>query len=127
MEKELFLNDGQHFQALIRFRDAIAGGMVLEYFDETAIGFKDTQATWGQCSRVLEMWPDKETHLFEPNNGYARVKYHRDRQMCPMDKRKHHNGQGCFYSCRIFQGPVPSKEEALKLYDISIERVKKIL
>lgn len=130
---ELMLTDGQHFQALIRFRDAIAAGMELKFFDSNQTGYKDTQATWGQCSKAKEMWPDKETHMWpddprDVGSDYIYgIKYHRDHQMCPMDKRKSHDGRGCFYSCRIFQGPVPSREEALKLYDLSIERVKRTL
>jgi hypothetical protein len=64
-------------------------------------------------------------------------KYLRGGQFCPMDRRAaltnaemdgETAGLGCFYHCCIFQaakGKTPTRAEALQLYDVQLERVKK--
>lgn len=119
------LTQEQYKAQLLLFKKAIEDGLELKYFDDTTIGDKDTQATWGLCSRVKEMWPDKETHLWPDDIRDSEyiygIKYLKGNQFCPFDKRDKHNGQGCFYSCKIFQAtkkdPIPTREEAIKLYD----------
>ncbi len=53
------------------------------------------------------------------------VKYLKGKQKCPFDKGPHTHGvQGCFNRCRFFQAtkknPQPTREEAIKLYQITI-------
>lgn len=125
----MYLTNAQYLEALKRFREAIAKGLKLHFFDCEEIGNKDTQATWGLCSRKKNMWPDKETHMWpddprdQNSDEIYGIKYLGKDQLCPMDKREKVDGMGCFYSCKIFQGPRPSREEALKLYDLKIERL----
>lgn len=125
-----FLTHHQYFEALVLFRDSIANGAELRFFDDTTLGSKDTQATWGLCSRLKKMWPDEGTHLWpqdtrdEGKDTIYGIKYRKDNQMCPMDKRTRHDGKGCFYSCRIFQGPIPDQQEALQLFDLKIRNAR---
>lgn len=131
MRDDLHLTDVQYAESLQRFRDAIANGAILKFFDCTDIGNKDTQCSWGLCSRKKAMWPDKATHKWpddprdEGKDDIYGIKYLENHQLCPMDKREQYDGRGCFYSCRVFQGPRPSREEALRLYDLAIDRLAK--
>lgn len=128
--RQIYLTNKQHLETLERFRDAIAKGLKLHFFNDETIGDKDSQATWGLCSRKKIMWPDPETHMW-PNDPRDQnsdeiygIKYLGGDQRCPMDKREGESAWGCFYHCRIFQGPRPTREQAVQLYDLSIERVK---
>jgi hypothetical protein len=119
-ERNIHLTDAQYDAALLRFQQAIKDGIVLSYFDDTTPGCKDTQCTWGLCDDSALMWP-KDTQLW-PNGRTAR-KYLEAHQLCPFDKRaiKDATVNGCFYTCRVFQAtkrePVPTREQAIELYD----------
>jgi hypothetical protein len=124
--RKLDLTDEQFLATLKRIRQDIANGETLEYFDDTMVGNKDTQCTWGACCRRKDRWPDPATHLWpgdkrdEGKLDIYGIKYRTDTQLCPMDKREKDNGMGCFYSCRVFQGPIPTREEAIQLFDLTI-------
>lgn len=126
-KNSIHLKNERYLAALIRFHGAIKNGAPLKYFDHTEIGNKDTQCTWGLCDLTSEMWPDKEDHLwphlFERDNKASPL--YRDKgQMCPMDTREGNHPDGCFYHCRVFQAVkddyIPTRREALKLYELKI-------
>jgi hypothetical protein len=117
--KTIHLTQLQYVDALKRFREAIANGEKLEYFDDTTIGNKDTQCTWGLCCSDKKMWP-KDARLFDRDP--ISIKYRKANHKCPMDKRNKDHDFGCFYHCRVFQGPKPTRVEALKLYDEELKK-----
>ena len=118
--------------SLKRMRDRIAAGLNLRYEDSNEVGNKYTTATWGQCSDEKEQWPDKEDHIWPDEfaeQGRVAPLYRdgANGQKCPFDT--HPTGSdGCFYHCRIFKnrkfndGRLPTRKEALELYDKEIER-----
>lgn len=71
MRLDIELTNLQWIKALMRFRDAIHGGLKKVSIDDDTIGDKDTQFSWGMCSDASSMWP-METRLFpEPRAGPA--------------------------------------------------------
>jgi hypothetical protein len=142
----MYLTAQQHLDSLRRLRRFIAadpargrftGGELIAW-DSDAIGDKDTECSWGQCTRRPEQWPD-DTRLW-PERALQRdgrvygVKYHQAGQFCPFDRRApegspmHGRPMGCFYRCRIFQRtkdePRPTREEALEMFDKAIEEYR---
>lgn len=125
--------------ALLRFRNKIAAGAVLDAYDITDTGSKETSCSWGLCSKSLEDWPEPADHIFPLEmieNGRSSPKYQGGYQ-CPFDQpwpEGHKNagsnakGNGCFHRCLIFQrrlikpggGPM-TQEQALDLYDVKIK------
>lgn len=150
MKSDLYLSDERFLAALERMRTRIAEGEKLGAEDLTAIGNKYTYCTWGMCTGDPEFWP-KEDRMFpdrEPISTDCRVEYgkvvpilrvsskYQDRgQFCPFDRRPSAKAPdyaqgspgGCFYRCMIFspKGAKPTREDAIKLYDVSIEKFKK--
>lgn len=141
MARDLYMSDERYLKALKRIRQQIAEGPELSYYDDTTIGNKDTSATWGLCSSFAEQWPDAEDHLWSDqfrDGGRVAPKYRVRGQSCPFDDPEDgyarmdnlEDPRGCFWRCRVFQaghrgfiGP-PSREEALELYDLAIERAR---
>jgi hypothetical protein len=127
--------------SLKRMRERIAGGLQLRYWDSNTIGDKETSATWGQCSKEKEQWPDAEDHTWPDEflkHGRVAPVYRNvaDGQRCPFEVTNAGpgSGSGCFYRCRFFQSrkferklglTVPTREEALQLYDATIEDAEK--
>lgn len=135
--RELYLSNERYLAFLKRVKAQIENGLKLEYIDSTDIGNKYTHCSWGQCSCSRVQWPDKEDYLFkrdyeeteyqkeigiESPKSNISIKYHKENQLCPFDKRESGSPDGCFYHCRIFQNNLSSREEALQLYDIRIEK-----
>jgi hypothetical protein len=118
----------RYIEALKRFRAFIVAGGKLEYYDDTTLGNKNTECTWGLCCEDPKMWPEKMDHTFPHSfeaEGRSTPLLPPEGHGCPMDKREKKSRWGCFYHCRIFQGPRPTREEAIKLYDLSLERLRK--
>jgi hypothetical protein len=118
----------QYKEALLRYREYIANGGELSFFDCTDIGDKDTQCTWGLCDRRPEMWPDPQLHIWPldfKEHGRSAPRHRSTGMHCPMDKDQSPESEtyGCFYRCRVFQGPRPDRAEALRLYDLSLEKL----
>lgn len=118
----------QYILQLERFRKRIAEGAPLETADSEEIGDKFTLCSWGLCDDSAEMWPEKELHhwphsfLTEGRTAPLRVGHG---QKCPMDKRETGDRSfSCFFHCRVFQGPKPDQQEALRLYDLCLDRMK---
>lgn len=112
------LTDAQHLAMLKVVRRRISDDIPLEAVDDDFPGDKHTEANWGQCTQ--KGWP-KDARLFKNRDS---PKHRETRQRCPMDTRERPTIRGCFYTCRIFQGPIPTKEEALELYDIRIRQAE---
>jgi len=141
---DLYLTDAQHISALKRMRDRIAQGGPLRAHDDTTPGNKSTDCSWGMCTNDPSFWMKDE--LMFPDRGPIRVgiladgspvlhessKYHGEGQQCPFDRRngtENKDSWGCFHHCRVFSRgrgeKTPTQEEALRLYDVAIERLTK--
>ena len=141
--RDLYMTDAQHLASLERMRDKIAKSEGPLYaFDDTTPGNKSTDCSWGMCTCDPTFWAKDE--LMFPERGPIRVgcradgtpvlhessKYHKDGQQCPFDRRNGTENKaswGCFSHCRVFSRKrgekTPTKEEALRLYDVTIERL----
>lgn len=126
------LTKHRYLAALKRFRTRIANGLELVVWDDTTVGSKDTENSWGLCSRTPESWPDKEDWIWPKRELIdGRVYGIKDPPygcLCPFDRNDGAGGfknesWGCFHRCMFFtpQGPKPDREEALRLYDIRIK------
>lgn len=141
MKDDIYLSDERYLAALKRIRRQIAGGLGIEAEDSTTPGDKYTTCTWGLCSKMPQQWPDEEDWLLDkPIRGMISAKYQREGQLCPMDRnlepeaRSEFDGDypsGCFYRCRIFKRKrgqrLPTRAEALKLYDRAIDLYKDLI
>jgi hypothetical protein len=120
--KQEAMTDGQYLYGLVTLRELIADGLKLVTVDSTDIGDKWTYVSWGfheNMNRYLragsqrpEVWP-----LGMPDR--------QDHQFCPLDAEKGPH-RGCFYRCLAFSQRDLKKETALFLYDIAIERIKRV-
>lgn len=126
------MGEGRFQDALRRMRKRISEGLPLEWEDSTDIGNKYTSCTWGMCSEQKEQWPDKDDHTWPDEfikSGRIAPRSMKKGQHCPLnDRSKQKDGNGCFYSCKIFgsKNKDLSRERALELYDLAIsERTPK--
>ncbi|WP_422928595.1 hypothetical protein [Singulisphaera sp. PoT] len=115
---DMYLTDAQHLHMLRVVRDRIAEGVPLDYYDDTTPGDKSMACNWGQCTDH-----GHTKSMLRRGTPKYREKHHR----CPLDQvnqeeKKH---SGCFWRCLVFQRPgnLPSKEQALELYDIELGRL----
>jgi len=126
-KRQTHLSDERYLAALKRLKAVVAQGVELNAEDSTTPGDKYTTTTWGLCSEDPAHWPDKFDHLwphsFETEGRVAPL-HLAQHQLCPFDKRDKGGVNGCFYSCRIFQGPKPTREQALELYDMRISQAE---
>lgn len=121
------LTDDQFLAALRRLK-TIVETTELKSVDSNCPGDKYTECSWGLCSESKRLWPTPELHIWP----YAFLNQGRvapislGKRLCPMDTRTEHDGQGCFYTCRIFQRKhkTPSREEALELITSHITKHK---
>lgn len=117
----------RYVAALIRIRDQIKGGSKLELDDSDELGNKHTECSWGLCSASKKQWPNEDDRLF-PRDHPLSILHRTKGQDCPMDEQKDRKDGpgGCFFSCRIFQNQnnLPSREEAIRLYEIQIKKAK---
>jgi len=125
--KEHYLSHDRYIIALKRIREQIVNKSKLKYEDSDSIGDKYTTCSWGMCSMYKEQWPDKEDRIRTFNSGLVDTKQQDTNQNCPMDSKQEGEVWGCFYRCRVFQnlGKLPSREEAIRLYDITIKEKDK--
>jgi hypothetical protein len=122
-----------YLNALKVQRQKIVDGKKLSGFDDTTVGDKDTQVTWGMCHEDPDLFPDPEDHRW-PYEFKSRGRYapksmpHR----CPFRRVPRFNKgevdktspDGCFYECAFFRGQKPQKEQALAWYDEIILEVE---
>jgi hypothetical protein len=121
--RNLYLTDEQYWRAVERLRGIVASSTQLHAVDSNVIGDKYTSCTWGLCSDERVMWPTPDLHLWPDQftkDGRIAPKYREDSQMCPMDKRSSPGHNGCFYTCRIFNGEQMSRGRALALIDAKL-------
>ena len=124
------LSTTRYVLALKRIRGIIAAGCVVNAYDCTIPGNKNTECDWGFCSESQRHWPDTQDHVFPVDfqrRGRSSPLAMGDGQKCPIDWRAPEDItlHGCFYSCRIFQakrGETLTRDEALALYDNEIAR-----
>jgi hypothetical protein len=116
----------RYVAALERFKKFIEGGGELKYYDDTTTGSKNSECTWGLCDQSPEMWPEKKDHTWPHSfetEGRSAPLLPPEGHGCPMDKREKKSRWGCFYHCRVFQGPKPDRQEAIQLYQVSLEKL----
>ncbi|EOE0154449.1 hypothetical protein ACJ8S7_005102 [Klebsiella pneumoniae] len=120
------LSDKRYLAALERIKVLIVDGLPLKGYDDTTVGCKNTECSWGLCAQTKQHWPDKEDYLWPEQPNRISPKYTKEYQACPMDKRENPTLNGCFYTCRFFnKGKNPTRDEAIALYDYRINRIKK--
>jgi len=127
MAHSIRLSDDRYLAALKRFLAKIEAGTGLRGYDCPDEGVKATECSWGLCSLAKEDWPDASDHLW-PEDFPERVapKYLEEHQTCPLDWRKRAGINGCYYTCRFFQGKDRlTREEAIELYRAAILRAAK--
>ncbi len=125
------LPEHRYLAVLKRIRDSIASGRQLSAFDDTSPGNKSMGCSWGLCDETKATWPDAEDHTFPVDfqkHGRCSPLETADNNPCPMDMRESSDGNGCFYSCRVFKNRrkkhlIPTREQALELYDKAIEKL----
>lgn len=140
MRNDLYLSDERYLVALERQKKRIEEGLELELDDSNQRGNKYTHCSWGLCSEDKEAWPDAEDHLWpdqflDPKRQRVAPKYlDMGTQPCPFDKRmsvqRSSTMNGCFFTCRFFRPKgqeKPDRAEALDLYQVAIDRVKRRL
>jgi hypothetical protein len=127
------LTDERYLLALRRIRQIIADGCPLSFCDSDTPGDKSNECSWGFCSDLSSHWPDAEDHIWPDQfkeSGRVSPLYRQDHQFCPMDRRlltKQCDGNGCFWSCRIFnrmRDPQITREQALALFDQAIQTIE---
>lgn len=117
-----YLTTEQYVGVLKRIRKTIESEKLIRDKD-------DPDCNWGMCSKRQEHYPDPELHIF-PNDfdDYGRMSALScgNDVKCPM-RVSDLGGSGCFYDCRVFtrKHKVPTREEALKLYDDAIAGAQK--
>ena len=126
MGKDLYMPDNRYLAALERQKARVADGEPLCLDDSNAPGDKYTTASWGLCSDDKAAWPDAEDHLWPEDfekRGRVAPKYLKRHQLCAFDTREKDTGDGCFHTCRLFQGRYakPSRAEAVALYQRRID------
>lgn len=119
--------------ALRRRLAYIRSGVRLQAEDSTAIGDKYTECSWGMCGEEPALWPDAQDHTFPLDFERHRRVTPLGRpkgQRCPLDRLSNgeRDGNGCFYSCSVFQAsrtkPRPSREQAIASYEARIAEVE---
>ena len=100
----------------------VADAVPLTGVDDDSPGSKSTECSWGLCSDDKEAWPDAQDHLWPDEfERYGRVAplYRKPQQLCPMDTREKGNkdSNGCYWTCRFFNGEQLTKEVVVALYD----------
>lgn len=121
----------QHLKVLTLQHNRIASGVELSYYDDTTIGNKNNECSWGLCLDSKEIYPDVDMHIFpEHFTEYDRIapKHRELEQKCPLDTGKtpkQFTSCGCFYRCAVFQSrgkPKLTREQVLDLYCIEIKK-----
>lgn len=121
----------RYVAALHRFRSRIENGLELVMWDDDTPGCKDTENSWGLCSRTVEAWPDQEDLAGTERVLDDRVYYPKSLPhgcLCPFDRNDgdilKDSPWGCFYRCMYFSPKTnpPDRQEALRLYNIRIEQ-----
>jgi hypothetical protein len=133
------LTDERYLEALKRIRALIASGNPLHGYDDTTVGAKNNECSWGFCQEHQAYWPDAEDHIwpdqFVEQGRVAPIskdKHH----WCPLDSGlfgqfAHGHNQsatyGCFYRCAFFQRKGrkrPDREQVLARYDKAIAAIE---
>jgi hypothetical protein len=129
--KDLEMPDDLHLKSLKLVRELIASGEELIYYDDTTVGNKHTECSWGLCTDSKVAYPDPEMHLWPDqftNSNRVAPKYRKKHQKCPFDIRDPDKitMNGCFWTCWVFQRKHRKgrilKEYVLQLFDKEIER-----
>lgn len=94
----------------------------LSGYDDTTIGSKNTECTWGLCSENPKLWPDRIDHTWP--HDLKRIAPLNYQGHCPMQMEKG-NGSGCFWYCKFFQHKYknPSREEYLEMIAKKLELI----
>lgn len=118
------LPKARHIIALKRIKGLIETGTPLTAYDDNTPGNKSMGCSWGLCSESVEAWPDAQDHIWPHDfENKLRVAPLHSKRPCPLNAYVDPH-RGCFYTCRVFNpargAQVPTKDEALALYDTAI-------
>lgn len=103
----------------------------LDGYDDTTVGNKSTECTWGLCSHAPDLWPEARDHIWP----YSFLNEGRVAPLdipagsCPMqDMTRHRDGNGCFWSCKFFSTArgqqIPSRQQYLDSIDAKIKELQ---
>lgn len=113
------LTPSQYREALKRFLQYMEDGGDPWYKK----GTPDEETAWGLCAQQVQMWPDRETHLLPPFESEVIPKNLPTGYPCPMDRATDGRTPGCFFRCRVYQGPMPTRAEAIQLFQLGLEKL----
>lgn len=108
---EIRVNEEDHLTraqiiAVLKNLRVIVAREELSGFDDTTLGNKSTQCTWGLCNESKELYPAPEMHIwpfdFLLSGRVAPLRLPGPR-FCPLDNRPSDYESGCFYCCAFFQ------------------------
>lgn len=108
-DRQLYQSDASYHRTLLELRRRVLAGVKLRWFDDDTPGNKTTGCTLGTCDDKLR--------------GLRDGVYATNSQPCPHDRRffeqnglptglKERDGNGCFYTCRIFKAKKNDHETA---------------
>lgn len=115
-KERIHMTDQEYLDALERLKVLLDSGLPLHYEDSNVTGDKYNRCTWGLCSEVREMWPKPEMHLWPDqfvSRGRIAPLYRQQHHLCPLDTRSEGTGNGCFWTCRVFQHRKHSRERKM--------------
>ena len=113
-------------KAALRRLRAIVEAEPLDGYDDTTIGCKNTECTWGLCQQNKKLWPDPQDYKWPHDED--RVAPISRVVACPLDTDPDTGmgNNGCFYRCGFFNSRKfgkPTREEVLKRIDELLENL----
>lgn len=124
MGKDLYLTDEQYLERLKILRKYIHSVNRVVGYDSVVVGHKKTCVNVGFCNDNPDLIPENMRMFSDQPNV---LKYTAKNQMCPLDKRTNGESWGCFFTCLFFQHKLVNKSRILALYNIKIEKAKKMV
>jgi len=118
----------QYFRWLFFNKNRIENNLSLVFWDDNTVGNKDMYCSWGMCSNDVASYPDVDywkhlglTKIYDKTriDIIDKKKHH----VCPFDSRlgtSENMDNGCFYTCKIFNNKIKTKDEAIELFDKAI-------
>jgi len=71
----------------------------LKGYDDTTVGAKNTECSWGMCQQNDWLWPDPQDYIWPHQKDRIAPL---DGVRCPLDTDHEKLEWGCFYRCRFF-------------------------
>lgn len=121
------MSKSDYVLTLKRLKEIVNTRKLAGYDDNSLLGDKSTECTWGLCSSQPELWPDPRLHIwpysFLNRGRVAPIDLPSFDCKCPFDPREENDGQGCFWKCEFFRGKKrPSKKDHIHAINELIEK-----